>query len=179
MSCLFRLAAFSLQLSTSYSAFICPVRRFYNEKHVGSNWKGYKTKEAFAAACNSKSVLLFGKVAWYLKGFICGNWEFLLIWTSNCGKRSNRKLGSAVPKTINKSSADFVTCQFVVDAHSCGQFYCLDRNKILDGFKKFLALATAWPTAARGQDSPPWPTVLDALGQCNYEPGLRQCIGRG
>ena len=29
MSCLFRLAAFSLQLSTSHSAFICPVRRFY------------------------------------------------------------------------------------------------------------------------------------------------------
>lgn len=36
-----------------------------------------------------------------------------------------------------------------------------------------MALATAWPTAARGQDSPPWPTVLDALGQCNYEPGFR------
>ena len=45
MSCLFRLAAFSLQLSTSYSAFICPVRRFYNEKHVGSDWKATKQKK--------------------------------------------------------------------------------------------------------------------------------------
>ena len=49
-----------------------------------------------------------------------------------------------------------------VDAHSCFQFYYLDRSKILDGFKKFLAIAKAWPT------------VLDALGQCNYEPGLRK-----